>query len=120
MTGKAARSAASSARPSPSTECRHACRARITADSRYCCSSTGRRSYRGPIRSQPRRLTYDLFDLAPYLKPGENTIAVFVVYYGKPRSFWMPAARAARWDGHGVLVFEAELWSFGWSSKTAG
>ena len=66
--------------------------ARITADSRYLLFVNGQEAYRGPIRGQPRRLTYDMLDLAPYLKPGENTVAIFVVYYGKPRSYWMPAA----------------------------
>jgi hypothetical protein len=47
--------------------------------------------------------------LAPYLKEGENTIAVFVVYYGKARSFWMPAATGGALGGRGVFVFEANL-----------
>ena len=46
--------------------------ARITADSRYLLYCNGREVFRGPIRSQPRRMFYDLFDLTPYLKPGEN------------------------------------------------
>src|SRR5690349_12970908 len=46
---------------------------RLTADSRYALFVNGQEVYRGPIRSQPRRLHYDLFDLAPYLQPGENT-----------------------------------------------
>jgi hypothetical protein len=83
--------------------------ARITADSRYLLFVNGQEAYRGPIRSQPRRLTYDMLDLAPYLKPGENTIAVFVVYYGKPRSFWQPAASRGALGGRGVFVFEADL-----------
>src|SRR4029453_4812633 len=47
---------------------------RITAASRYALSPTGQETFRGPIRSQPRRLYYDLFDLAPYLRPGENSL----------------------------------------------
>src|SRR5438067_13917472 len=46
--------------------------ARITADSRYCLYVNGQEVFRGPVRSQPRRLHYDLFDLAPYLRQGEN------------------------------------------------
>jgi hypothetical protein len=88
--------------------------ARITADSRYLLFVNGQEVYRGPIRSQPRRLTYDYFDLAPYLKPGENTIAVFVVYYGKARSFWMPAASGGALGGRGVFAFEADLGQDGW------
>ena len=50
-----------------------------------------------------------MLDLAPYLRPGENTIAIFVIYYGKPRSFWMPAASGGALGGRGVFVFEANL-----------
>src|SRR5690242_14791364 len=60
--------------------------ARITADSRYALFVNGIEVFRGPIRSQPRRLYYDLFDLAPYLQPGENVLAVYVKYYGTPKS----------------------------------
>ncbi len=83
--------------------------ARITADSRYLLFVNGQEAFRGPIRSQPRRLHYDLLDLAPYLKSGENTIAVYVVYYGSARSFWMPAAPTMALGKTGVLVFEANV-----------
>jgi len=65
--------------------------ARITADSRYLLYVNGQEVFRGPIRSQPRRMFYDWFDLAPYLRPGKHVIAVYVKYYGKAKSFWMPA-----------------------------
>lgn len=83
--------------------------ARITADSRYLLFVNGQEVSRGPIRSQPRRLTYDLFDLAPYLHPGENTLAAFVVYYGPARSFWQPAPPSGALGLSGVMVFEADL-----------
>ena len=83
--------------------------ARITADSRYLLFVNGQEAFRGPIRSQPRRLHYDLLDLAPYLKTGENTIAVYVVYYGNARSFWMQAAPNMSLGTTGVMVFEANL-----------
>ena len=38
--------------------------ARVTADSRYALLVNGQEVGRGPIRSQPRRLHYDLFDLS--------------------------------------------------------
>ena len=50
--------------------------ARITADSRYILWVNGQEVSRGPVRSQPRRLHYDMLDLAPYLVAGENVIAV--------------------------------------------
>ena len=64
--------------------------ARITADSRYVLYVNGQEVSRGPVRSQPRRMMYDLVDLAPYLKAGENLIAVYVKYYGRPNSFYIP------------------------------
>src|SRR2546423_7952526 len=83
--------------------------ARITADSRYALFVNGQEVFRGPIRSQPRRLYYDLFDLAPYLRPGENILAVYVKYYGTPKSYWMPAVPNMTLGKTGILVFEANL-----------
>ena len=82
--------------------------ARITADSRYLLYLNGQEVFRGPIRSQPRRMYYDLFDLAPYLTQGENTLAVYVCYYGGPKSFWMPAPPTMTLGITGVMVFEAQ------------
>jgi len=83
--------------------------ARITADSRYVLFVNGREVSRGPVRSQPRRLHYDLLDLAPYLKAGENVIAVHVKYYGTTKSYWMPAVPTMTLGRTGVLVFEAKV-----------
>jgi alpha-L-rhamnosidase len=83
--------------------------ARITADSRYLLFANGREVYRGPIRSQPRRQFYDLFDLMAYLKTGENVLAVYVKYYGTPKSFWMPAPPTMALGKTGVMVFEAYI-----------
>ncbi|MBN1935765.1 MAG: alpha-L-rhamnosidase N-terminal domain-containing protein [Anaerolineae bacterium] len=82
---------------------------RITADSRYLLFVNGQEVNRGPVRSQPRRLHYDLLDLSPYLKSGENVIAVLVKYYGAARSYWMPAMPTMTLGRGGVLVFEANL-----------
>ena len=46
----------------------------------------------GPIRSQPRRLHYDLFDLAPYLKAGRERHRRLREVLRPGKSFWMPAA----------------------------
>lgn len=83
--------------------------ARITADSRYLLFVNGQEVSRGPVRSQPRRLCYDLLDLAPYLKAGENVIAVLVKYYGTAKSYWMPAVPTMTLGRTGVLVFEAQV-----------
>ena len=98
--------------------------ARITADSRYLLYANGREVFRGPIRSQPRRMFYDLFDLAPYLKAGENVLAVYVKYYGSPKSFWMPAPPTRSLGRSGVMVFEAQIAAGqappGWSPTAPG
>ncbi|MCA9837484.1 MAG: alpha-L-rhamnosidase N-terminal domain-containing protein [Trueperaceae bacterium] len=83
--------------------------ARITADSRYVLFVNGQEVFRGPVRSQPRRMYYDLFDLAPYLHKGQNVLAVFVKYYGKAKSTWMPAVANGTLGKSGVMVFEANL-----------
>ncbi|MFN8467661.1 MAG: alpha-L-rhamnosidase N-terminal domain-containing protein [Caldilineaceae bacterium] len=88
--------------------------ARITADSRYALFVNGQEVGRGPVRSQPRRLHYDFYDLAPYLQAGENILAVYVKYYGTPKSFWMPAAPNLTLGRTGILVFEANLGNEGW------
>jgi alpha-L-rhamnosidase len=88
--------------------------ARITADSRYLLYVNGVKVFRGPIRSQPRRLYYDLCDLGPYLKPGLNILGVYVKYYGTPKSYWMPAAPNMTLGKSGVMVFEANLGQGGW------
>ena len=81
--------------------------ARITADSRYVLWVNDREVGRGPARSQPYRLRYDSYDLAPYLSAGRNVIAVLVTYYGRPMSFWQPAPAGSNTDA--ALVFEAQL-----------
>src|SRR5690606_31918972 len=83
--------------------------ARITADSRYMLFVNGQRVGHGPVRSQPRRLAYDMYDLAPFLQPGRNVIAILVKYYGRATSDWMPAVANARLGKSGVMVFEADL-----------
>ena len=94
--------------------------ARITADSRYALWVNGQEVCRGPVRSQPRRLHYDLADLAPYLRAGDNLIAVYVKYYGTPKSFWMPATPNVMLGKTGILVFEADLGAAGWLTSDPG
>ena len=85
--------------------------ARVTADSRYLLYCNGQEIYRGPIRSQPRRTYYDLFDLAPYLVAGENVLAFYVKYYGSAKAFWMPAPGGLGAIHAPQVVFEADLGS---------
>jgi hypothetical protein len=88
--------------------------ARITADSRYVLLVNGREVGRGPVRSQFRRLHYDLYDLAPHLVAGDNVLAVHVRYYGQEKAFWMPATPNRTLGRYGVMVFECDLGEPGW------
>jgi alpha-L-rhamnosidase len=88
--------------------------ARITADSRYALYVNGQEVSRGPARSQPRRMMYDLVDLAPALQAGENVIAAYVKYYGQANSFYIPPVPNAVLGQTGALVFEANLGPAGW------
>jgi alpha-L-rhamnosidase len=88
--------------------------ARITADSRYALYVNGHEMGRGPIRSQFRRLHYDMYDIAPYLVPGKNVIAVYVKYYGQEKAFWMPAIPNRTLGKRGIMVFECDLGNSIW------
>jgi alpha-L-rhamnosidase len=88
--------------------------ARLTADSRYALYVNGQEVSRGPVRSQPRRMMYDLVDLALALKTGENVIAVYVKFYSGANSFYIPAVANTGLGKTGALVFEADLGPAGW------
>jgi len=45
---------------------------RVSADSRYVLWVNGTIVGRGPIRSQPRGLRYDTYDVAAFLRPGQR------------------------------------------------
>lgn len=55
---------------------------RVFADSRYMLWINGQYVTRGPARSNPSFQYYDVVDICNFLKRGENTIALLVVYYG--------------------------------------
>jgi hypothetical protein len=82
---------------------------RVSADSRYLLWVNGVEVGRGPIRSQPRRLRYDEYDIAGLLRPGRNVIAALVTYYGHANSFWQPAASSGVMGRDAQLVLEARL-----------
>lgn len=54
----------------------------VTADSRYKFYVNGAFVGRGPARADQRWETYDTYDIAPHLRPGENVIAAIVHQYG--------------------------------------
>ena len=82
---------------------------RLSADSRYVLWVNGAEVGRGPIRSQPRRLRYDEYDIAEHLQPGRNVLAVLVTYYGHANSFWQPAASSGVMGRDAQLVVEARI-----------
>ncbi len=82
---------------------------RISADSRYILWVNGVEVGRGPIRSQPRRLRYDEYDVASHLDGGANVIAVLVTYYGHANSFWQPAPSSGLMGRDAQLVVEARI-----------
>jgi alpha-L-rhamnosidase len=70
----------------------------ITADGRYVLFVNGERIGRGPVRCSPLFQRYDAYDLAPFLRPGRNVVAVLVHTYGVDTAFyettkgmWRPA-----------------------------
>lgn len=82
---------------------------RVTADSRYELFVNGRAVGRGPVRSQPRRLRYDSYDVAPLLVGGDNRLVVLVTYYGTANSYWQPAPGSGNFGRTGVLALELDL-----------
>lgn len=58
---------------------------RISADNRYRLWVNGQVAGAGPERSDTDNWRYDQLDLAPYLKAGENTLAVQVWNWGERR-----------------------------------
>ena len=76
---------------------------------RYLLWVNGAEVGRGPIRSQPRPLRYDEYDIAAYLRPGRNVVAVLVTYYGHANSFWQPAASSGVMGRDAQLVLEARV-----------
>ncbi|MGI6567302.1 MAG: family 78 glycoside hydrolase catalytic domain [Firmicutes bacterium] len=54
----------------------------ISADSRYVLFLNGERLGQGPVRSWPAEQSYDVYDITSRVRPGENTLAVMVHYYG--------------------------------------
>jgi len=73
----------------------------ISAYSDYQLSINGHYIGRGPNPTFPKSQYYDTWDVAPYLSPGENTIAVMVHNYGVGLH-WIPV-------GPGGLIAQLEI-----------
>lgn len=55
----------------------------ITADSRYILYLNGEYLGQGPVRGWPQHYPYDTYDITPYLREGQNTLAVLVQHFGE-------------------------------------
>lgn len=84
----------------------------ITVDGRYVLFVNGAQVGRGPVRCSPTAQRYDSYDLAPFLRPGRNVVAVLVHTYGVDTAFhetvkglWRPTF------GEGGLWAEGPLFS---------
>ena len=85
----------------------------LTADSRYIFWVNGKLVSRGPSRCDPRYQSYDEVDLAPFLREGENTLAVLMHHYGESTYSYI--------QGRAGFLFECSAlnsWSDGaWRAK---
>jgi hypothetical protein len=76
--------------------------------SRYVLYVNGKEVARGPVRANPRRQAYDLVDLGPYLRTGENVIGIIAWRYDGATAWWLPPPPASDLR-FGAFVFEARL-----------
>lgn len=94
-------------------------RLRITASDRYVVFVNGTYLGRGPARSDPRRKSYDAYDVAAYLRPGRNTLAVRAYRYGtvhppaKIGNTWTVGERAGLWAELKIRAGSGESWTIG-------
>src|SRR4029078_4944999 len=82
--------------------------ARLGAVSRYTLYVNGDEVARGPVRANPRRQPYDVVDLAPFLRAGDNVIGVIAWRYDGANAWYLPPPPGTDL-GHGAFVFEARL-----------
>lgn len=96
-----------------------AAEARVVADSRYILWVNGQEVSRGPVRGDPSKLHYDALDLAPLLRPGENTLAIHARYYAAATPWWLPARPAIGLGRRGAVAFELDLGDGRWLGSDA-
>ena len=73
----------------------------VTADSRYKLFVNGKFVGRGPVRSDQRWQYYDTYNLAPFLRGGENVVTAVVHQFGVPRGSYTL--------GRGGFLLQGEL-----------
>jgi len=71
------------------------CIVHVSADNHYTLFVNGKRVCHGPQLSDIRHWRYETVDLAPFLKPGKNVVAMEVVNFGPNRFFGMQSIHTA-------------------------
>ena len=96
---------------------------RIFADLRYQLWVNGRYVVRGPVRFDPKAPQFDVVDLASYLQPGENSLAVMVLSRARDNAMMrhVPglAAELRLTDASGKVGFVKTDESWRWNDKTS-
>jgi hypothetical protein len=82
--------------------------ARLSAIARYTLYVNGVEVARGPVRANPRRQPYDVVDLAPHLRAGDNVIGAIAWRYQDAMPWWLPPP-VSNDTTRGAFVFEAAL-----------
>ncbi|MCX7174662.1 MAG: family 78 glycoside hydrolase catalytic domain [Proteobacteria bacterium] len=81
-----------------------------TADGRYRIFVNGVALGRGPARSSAAYRFVDRYDLAPYLRPGRNAIAILAHSYGRNTAWYeLPGWDHGRAFGCGGLFLQGEV-----------
>jgi len=99
---------------------------RISADGRYQLFVNGALAGRGPARCDPLFQCYDVHDVAPLLRAGENVVAALVHTYGRNMSWYeLPRTDWSRTFGCGGLFVECDAvpaldGGDGWRYKVSG
>ncbi len=66
---------------------------RVSADDCYKLYANGAFVAQGPAPGYPSRTFFNLLDVAPYLRPGRNVVAVHTYYQGLVNRVWVSADR---------------------------
>ncbi|HEX5480400.1 MAG TPA: alpha-L-rhamnosidase [Dehalococcoidia bacterium] len=82
--------------------------ARMCAVARYTLYVNGQEIARGPVRANPHRQPYDVIDLAPYLRAGENVLGAIAWRYAGATAWWLPPPPGTDLT-YGGFAFEARL-----------
>lgn len=89
---------------------------RISADSRYKLFINGVFVGRGPVRSDPHRQSYDIYNIADFLVKGQNVIAVLVHHIGQGTYSYIPGRPGLiceadiEWEGASEKIITDETW----------